>query len=233
MLLCLVKELDPSTIAQVTKELSSLEKLQEASMKYRKCQADLHDLQTIIDESNGNDEEVKELRELAIEEKQDLEQSLTVLYERILALLIPVDEADHRSVVLEVRAGAGGEEAALFAKEIFGMYERYATKRGWKFATLEVSERESSANISGNSYGGIDEEENNSTISSGVYGSLKFESGVHRVQRVPETEAAGRVHTSTVSVAVLPEATHVDVEIKDSDLRLETMRASGAGTVRY
>jgi len=219
---------DAATFAALTKELSSLESLKDIAFRYRRNQKEREDLQTMIHHGGTVGEAEQELQELASEELELVEAKSQSLYERLLTLLLPVDEADDRSVVLEVRAGAGGDEAALFAKEVFSMYERYSALRGWKFTRLGVSDRESSASISCASYSSFDNEGRGS-ISNGVYGTLKFESGVHRVQRVPETEAGGRVHTSTVSVAVLPEATAVDVEIKESELRVETMRASGAG----
>ena len=148
-----------------------------------------------------------------------LKERIPELEKQIQILLLPKDEADDKNVILEVRAGTGGEEASLFAAELFRMYERYAALQKWKFETLEFEEtglggcKEAVAQISGHN----------------VFANLKFESGVHRVQRVPETEANGRVHTSAATVAVLPEATEVDVKINDADLEITTCRASGAG----
>jgi peptide chain release factor 1 len=135
------------------------------------------------------------------------------------AMLLPKDAADEKNAILEVRAGTGGDEAALFAAQLFRMYQRYAQLRGWRFETMEIGEtglggyRDATANISG----------------AGVFARLKFESGVHRVQRVPQTEASGRIHTSTATVAVLPEAEEVDVQIEDKDLRIDIFRSSGPG----
>merc|ERR1711965_1412 len=139
-------------------------------------------------------------------------------------LLLPRDKGDARNVILEVRAGTGGDEAALFAADLFGMYQRFAARHGWRFEGMETSEtgiggyKEATANIAG----------------SDVFARLKFESGVHRVQRVPETEAGGRIHTSAATVAVLPEAEDVDIQVDNNDLRIDTMRSSGArGTTAF
>jgi peptide chain release factor 1 len=160
-----------------------------------------------------------ELRALAAEELQSLREELPEFERRVRLSLLPKDEDDERNAILEVRAGTGGEEAALFAAELFRMYQRYSAFRGWRFELLTLSEtglgglKEASALISG----------------SNVFARLKFESGVHRVQRVPETEAAGRIHTSAATVAVLPEAEEVDVRIDEKDLRIDVFRASGPG----
>ena len=159
------------------------------------------------------------MREMATEELQVLRDNLPALEKQIQILLLPRDEADDRNVILEIRAGTGGEEAALFGAELFRMYERYAANRGWKFEILSLNDtglggyKEAVAQISGHA----------------VFARLKFESGAHRVQRVPETEAGGRVHTSAATVAVLPEAQEVDVKINEADLEITTCRASGAG----
>jgi peptide chain release factor 1 len=160
-----------------------------------------------------------EMRELAEAELADLRDRLPGLRHEIRVALLPRDEADERSAILEVRPAAGGDEAALFASELFAMYQRYASGQGWRFELLDYTEselgglREGIAEITGRN----------------VFARLKWESGVHRVQRVPATESQGRIHTSTVTVAVLPEAEEVDVEINDSDLRIDVFRASGAG----
>jgi peptide chain release factor 1 len=160
-----------------------------------------------------------ELKTLAEEELQSLRAQLPVLENKVKLSLLPTDADDERNAILEVRAGTGGEEAALFAAELFRMYQRYAGLRGWRFELLDLSEtglggfKEASASIAGRD----------------VFARLKFESGVHRVQRVPETEAGGRIHTSAATVAVLPEAEEVDVEIDDKDLRIDVFRASGPG----
>jgi peptide chain release factor 1 len=160
-----------------------------------------------------------EMRKMAEEEFHALKNRMPELEKEVQLALLPKDEADEKNAILEVRAGTGGEEAALFAADLFRMYQRYADLRGWRFEILEASEtgigglKEASAEIRGTN----------------VFARLKFESGVHRVQRVPETESGGRIHTSAATVAVLPEAEDVDVAIEDKDLRIDTFRASGAG----
>jgi peptide chain release factor 1 len=160
-----------------------------------------------------------ELQQLAEEELRSLRQRLPGLEQRVKLALLPKDADDQRNAILEVRAGTGGDEAALFAAELFRMYQRYAALQGWRFEILDLSEtelggcKEASASISGKN----------------VFARLKFESGVHRVQRVPETEASGRIHTSAATVAVLPEAEDVDIRIDDRDLRIDVFRASGPG----
>jgi len=160
-----------------------------------------------------------EMRELAEAELRELKSRIPELRKELQIALLPKDEADARSAILEVRPAAGGDEAALFAAELFAMYQKYAAARGWRFEVLDYSEsdlgglKEGIAEITGR----------------GVFARLKFESGVHRVQRVPATESQGRIHTSTVTVAVLPEAEEVDVQIDDGDLRVDVFRASGAG----
>ena len=160
-----------------------------------------------------------EMRELANEEFQELKESITQLAKAVQVLLLPKDEADEKNAILEVRAGTGGDEAALFAADLFRMYQRYSENRGWKFEIMEMSEtgiggcKEAIASVAGR----------------GVFARLKFESGVHRVQRIPTTESGGRIHTSAATVAVMPEAEEVDVQIDDKDLRIDVFRASGPG----
>ena len=160
-----------------------------------------------------------EMKDLAEAELEALDRRLPELERGIQILLLPKDEADEKNAILEVRAGTGGEEAALFAAELFQMYQRYAGLRGWKFETMDVSEtgiggyKEATASITGRS----------------VFARLKYESGVHRVQRVPATEAGGRIHTSAATVAVLPEAEEVDIQIDEKDLRIDVFRSSGPG----
>src|SRR5208282_2302937 len=160
-----------------------------------------------------------ELKSLAEEELQALRVRLPDLEQQVKLALLPKDADDQRNAILEVRAGTGGEEAALFAADLFRMYQRYAALRGWRFELLDLSEtglggfKEAVASITGRD----------------VFARLKYESGVHRVQRVPETEASGRIHTSAATVAVLPEAEEVDVDIDDKDLRIDVFRASGPG----
>ncbi len=160
-----------------------------------------------------------ELRELAEAELQALKDRIPALAHEIRLALLPKDEADERSAILEVRPAAGGDEAALFAADLFAMYQKYATLRGWRFEILDYSDTE---------LGGLKEGIAEIT-GRNVFARLKYESGVHRVQRVPATENQGRIHTSTVTVAVLPEAEEVDVQIDESDLRIDVFRASGAG----
>ena len=167
----------------------------------------------------ANSTEDAELKALAEDELQTLRERLPALEQRVKLTLLPKDADDARNAILEVRAGTGGEEAALFAAALFRMYQRYAALRGWEFEILDLSEtglggfKEARALISGR----------------GVFARLKFESGVHRVQRVPETEASGRIHTSAATVAVLPEAEEVDIRIDERDLRIDVFRASGPG----
>ena len=160
-----------------------------------------------------------EMKDLAEAELQDLKEKLPALRHEIRLALLPKDEADARSAILEIRPAAGGDEASLFAAELFGMYQKYAEAKGWRFEVLEYGDtglgglKEGVAEITGRN----------------VFARLKYESGVHRVQRVPATESQGRIHTSTVTVAVLPEAEEVDVEVNEADLRIDVYRASGAG----
>jgi peptide chain release factor 1 len=159
------------------------------------------------------------MRRLVEQECEDLTARLPDLDRKVQVLLLPKDAANERSAIVEVRAGTGGDEAALFAAELFQMYQRYATQHGWRFEMLNFTEteiggcKEASASISGR----------------GVFARMKFESGVHRVQRVPVTESGGRIHTSAATVAVLPEAEDVDIDVQDRDLRVDTYRAQGAG----
>ena len=160
-----------------------------------------------------------EMRELAEMDRDAVDERIDALEKDIQILLLPKDAADERNAILEIRAGTGGDEAALFAGDLFRMYERYAAERGWKVEVVSASEGE---------VGGY--KEIVATVSGkGVFSQLKFESGVHRVQRVPATEAGGRIHTSAATVAVLPEAQEVDIDIRPEDIRIDTMRASGAG----
>ena len=180
---------------------------------YRKAVADLASAEELME---GPD---RELAEMAEAEVFELRERLETLTQEIRILLLPRDAADEKSVILEVRGGTGGDEAALFAGDLMRMYQRYAEMMGWKFTLMEESPgevggyKEAVANISGK----------------GVYARLKFESGVHRVQRVPATEASGRIHTSAATVAVLPEVEDIDIEIRAEDIRIDTMRSSGAG----
>jgi peptide chain release factor 1 len=165
------------------------------------------------------DEKDPEMRELAREEYRDLEQRLTEAEDRLKILLIPKDPLDEKNIIMEIRAGTGGEEAALFAADLFRMYSRFAETKGWKFEIMSSNETE---------LGGF-KEIVFSISGSNVYENLRYESGVHRVQRVPATEASGRIHTSAVTVAVLPEADETEIDLRPDDLRIDVMRAGGPG----
>ena len=200
---------------KLSKELSSLDDIVHVGGEYKKCLNDLKGTEALLNDPTTD----ADMKAMAEEELNGLKERLPALEKQIQILLLPRDEADDRNVVLEVRAGTGGEEAALFGAELFRMYERYAANKGWRFEVLSLNEtglggyKEAVAQISGHA----------------VFARLKFESGAHRVQRVPETEAGGRVHTSAATVAVLPEAQEVDVKINEADLEITTCRASGAG----
>jgi peptide chain release factor 1 len=197
----------------MSQEYRSLEKIVKAYEEYKKV---LSDLDVYKEALNGEDDE---LRELAKEELPPLEESKERLEVYIRQLLIPKDPQDEKNAIVEIRAGTGGDEASLFAGDLFRMYLRYCEKKGWKTAILSESE---------GTVGGYKEVQLEVT-GEDVYGTLKFESGVHRVQRVPDTETSGRVHTSAATVAVMPEAEEVDVEVKDSEVKMETARSGGAG----
>jgi peptide chain release factor 1 len=197
--------------AKLSKEYADLTPVAEAVIDLSRAKKELADTESMM----ADPEMVIEAKR----EAEDLRQKIPALEKQVQRMLLPKDAADERNAILEIRAGAGGDEAALFGAVLFDMYRKYALVRGWRFEVLEVSQndlgglREGSAEISGK----------------GVFARLKFESGVHRVQRVPQTEASGRVHTSTATVAVLPEMEEVDVKIDDKDLRIDVYRASGAG----
>ncbi|KAI5077466.1 hypothetical protein GOP47_0007290 [Adiantum capillus-veneris] len=205
----------PTEMMNVNKELSKLEELIFCISRLREKQKEMQNLRELIKESANEAEICKMANEeldLAAEQEKTMQQEL-------LLKMLPRDEADCRSCILEVRAGTGGDEASLFAMDLFKMYESFAQKNFWKFEVIDVTEtslrgyKEASASITG----------------TGAYGKLKFESGVHRVQRVPITEKSGRVHTSAASVVILPQADEVDVQIRNGDLRIDTYRAGGAG----
>lgn len=204
---------DNRKFSAMSKEYRSLEKIVNAYAEYR---ALLSDLSSYREALNGDDEE---LRELAKEELPILEEKEPKMVAAIRQMLIPKDPQDDKNAILEIRAGTGGDEASLFAGNLLDMYLRYCNSKGWKTAILSESE---------GTVGGY-KEVNVEVIGEDVYGTLKFESGVHRVQRVPDTEASGRVHTSAATVAVMPEAEEVDVEIRDADVKMETSRSGGAG----
>jgi peptide chain release factor 1 len=206
--------LSGADFAKLSKEYSELSPIVDGIEALRRVQEEL----AAAKEMAGADGD-PELKALAEEEMQSLRERLPELELTIKMALLPRDEDDERNAILEVRAGTGGEEAALFAAELFRMYQRYAALRGWRFELLDLSEtgiggvKEAAASITGRD----------------VFARLKYESGVHRVQRVPETEASGRIHTSAATVAVLPEAEEVDVRIEDKDLRIDVFRSSGPG----
>jgi peptide chain release factor 1 len=205
----------PEEYVRLSRELAELDEVAEKARALRAAEAELADAGAILDDPSSD----RELRTLAEEEQATLLHRIEALTGELKFLLLPKDAADERSVILEVRAGTGGDEAALFAGDLFRMYERYAALRGWKVEALTASEGE---------VGGFKEVIANIT-GRGVFARLKFESGVHRVQRVPTTESGGRIHTSAATVAVLPQPEEVDVEIRSEDIRIDTMRASGAG----
>lgn len=199
--------------SQLSKEYRSLEKIVVAYEQYKRI---LSDVDFNKEALMGDDEE---LRELAKAETTDLENRKEELEKQIRNMLIPKDPQDEKNAILEIRAGTGGDEASLFAGDLLRMYIRYCEGKGWKTALLSENE---------GTVGGYKEAQLEVT-GDDVYGTLKFESGVHRVQRVPDTEASGRVHTSAATVAVMPEAEEVDVEIRESDVKMETARSGGAG----
>ncbi len=202
---------DRDKLTKLGKELKDLEEVYKAYRKYRKLLSDLEQARELLKN--------EEFRDLAKEEIEGLTQELEKTEKHIRVLLLPKDPRDSKNVILEIRAGVGGEEAALFVADLLNMYQKYAEEKGWKFSILSTNRtglggyKEVSALIEGD----------------GVYSKLKFESGVHRVQRVPVTEAGGRIHTSTATVAVLPETDETEIQIDPKDLKVETFRASGAG----
>jgi len=209
----LARQLAPETFVKLSRELAEIAPLVERVKAYRAVGAEIAGLDAMIADPDP------EMRAIAAAEKPQLEARREALVQEIRLALIPKDAMDERNVILEIRAGTGGDEAALFAGDLFRMYERYAATRGWKTELLSASAgpmggyKEVIAEIRGR----------------GAFARLKFESGVHRVQRVPATEGSGRIHTSAATVAVLPEVEDVDVAINDADLRIDTMRSGGAG----
>lgn len=207
--------LDSDDLIRMNKELANLSPVVDAINEYNFAEKNMNDAGAMMNDASLD----KDMRDLAEAEYFDLKDKMPELEKRIKILLLPKDAEDEKNAILEVRAGTGGDEAALFAAVLFEMYQRYAALQGWKFEVLDASEnelggyKEASACISGKN----------------VFSKLKFESGAHRVQRVPVTESQGRVHTSAATVAVLPEAEEVDIYINPADLKLETYRSSGAG----
>ena len=208
------QNLDNKEIIQINKDLSKLEPIITLSNVIKNLNKEIKDYKEILE--NESDED---LRDLAKQELHIFEKDLETKNRELLIALLPRDEADDKNVILEIRAGTGGDEAALFAGDLYRMYERYSSLKNWKFQPMEKSEtglkgiKEAIIEIKGD----------------GVFKFLKNESGVHRVQRIPETESGGRIHTSAATVAVLPEAEDVDLDIKDTDLRIDVYRSGGAG----
>jgi len=211
----LATALPAETYVKLSREFAELSPVVDAVKSYRDAQRELDGLTSLIDDPSTD----AEMRSIAATEKPELEARRTVLEQQLRVALLPKDAMDDRNVILEIRAGTGGDEAALFAGDLYRMYERYAAKQGWKVEIATASEgamggyKEVIAEIRGR----------------GAFAKLKYESGVHRVQRVPDTEASGRIHTSTATVAVLPEAQEVDVAINEGDLKIDTLRSGGAG----
>jgi peptide chain release factor 1 len=204
---------DPSEYRKQSKSLSEIEPVVERFREYKTLVRDITQTEELAAAGDGD------MRELAQEELKSLTARRDVLLGELKALLVPKDPNDQKNVVLEIRAGTGGDEAALFAAELFRMYSRYAERQGWRVEVLSSNET---------GVGGL--KQVIATIEGkGVYSKLKYESGVHRVQREPATEASGRIHTSTATVAVLPEAEEVDIQINDKDLRVDTFCSSGPG----
>ncbi|NBX73372.1 MAG: peptide chain release factor 1 [Alphaproteobacteria bacterium] len=203
--------LAPEQFRKMSKQYAEAEVLASAAHEYLGLLREKADLEALLNDAD--------MREMARGELRVIDEKIPSLGEKLRRLLLPKDVDDDKNVILEVRAGTGGDEAALFAGTLFDMYRRYAQHKGWQFEVMSVSEsdlkglKEASASITGTD----------------VFAWLKFESGVHRVQRVPQTEASGRVHTSAATVAVLPEAEEVDVKVEDKDLKIDTYRSSGAG----
>jgi peptide chain release factor 1 len=211
----LATNLSRDDYVKLSREFSELGPVIEAIKAYRAVTTELADLDALTSDATSD----PEMRKLAEAEKPALQARRDKLENQIQIALIPKDAMDDHDAILEIRAGTGGDEAALFAGDLFRMYERYAAKQGWKTEILSISE---------GSKGGL-KEVIAEVHGRGVFAKLKFESGVHRVQRVPDTEASGRIHTSAATVAVLPEVEEVDIQIKDDDLKIDTMRAQGAG----
>jgi peptide chain release factor 1 len=208
-------QLAPETFVKLSREFAELNPVVEAVKAYRGVLAEIDGLQALIDDASTD----SEMRQMAQAEKPALEQKRATLEQQLKVALLPKDAMDDHNVIIEIRAGTGGDEASLFAGDLFRMYERFAAKQGWKVEVVSASDgsmggyKEIVAEIKGR----------------GAFAKLKFESGVHRVQRVPDTEASGRIHTSAATVAVLPEVEDVDIVINDADLRIDTLRAGGAG----
>lgn len=205
---------DQNRYRRLMKEQNDLSPIVEAYEEYKKHKQNIEDSLELLEEEND-----EEMRELAKEELAESREKAAELEQKLKILLLPKDPNDDKNVIVEIRAGAGGDEAALFAAEIYRMYVHYAETQRWKVETLDFEE----IGIGGMKYVEF------MLTGAGAYSKMKYESGVHRVQRVPETESGGRIHTSTITVAVMPEAEEVDVHIDDKDIRIDVMRASGNG----
>lgn len=205
---------DPNRFRKLMKEQADLAPIVEAYRDYKKAKQDAEDSVALLEEESD-----EELREMAKEELSNAKKRIEDLSQQLKVLLLPRDPNDDKNVIVEIRAGAGGDEAALFASELYRMYVRFAERNRWKTELVSVNE---------NGIGGF-KEVVFMLNGQGAYSKLKYESGVHRVQRVPETESGGRIHTSTATVAIIPEAEDVDVVIDDKDIRIDVMRASGNG----
>ena len=205
---------DQRKFRKLMKEQADLAPIVDAYKQYKQAKQDVEDSLTLLDEESD-----EEMKELAKEELADAKKRIEELEQELKILLLPKDPNDEKNVIVEIRAGAGGDEAALFASELYRMYVHYAESQHWKTEMINVSE---------SGIGGMKEVEFMIT-GHGAYSKLKYESGVHRVQRVPETESGGRIHTSTATVAIMPEAEEFDVVIDDKDIRIDVMRASGNG----
>jgi peptide chain release factor 1 len=211
----LASGLSPEAYVKLSREFAELGPVVETIKAYRDAEKEIAELSSLVDDSSND----AEMRKLADVERHALQDRRETLAQQIRLALLPKDAMDDHNAILEIRAGTGGDEAALFAGDLYRMYERYAAKQGWKTEILSLSE---------GTKGGF-KEIVASVRGRGVFAKLKFESGVHRVQRVPDTESSGRIHTSAATVAVLPEVEDVDIDINDSDLKIDTMRAQGAG----
>ena len=209
------KENTSDKFVALSKEYSEIQPLYESVVEWKNIYLEVSDLQNLLEDPSTD----KEMKDLASEELQELEKKISTLNEEIKVLLLPKDKADSSDVILEIRAGTGGDEAALFAGVLYRMYQKYSDANNWKTEIISISDGD---------VGGF-KEVVLSIAGNGVFSKLKFESGVHRVQRVPDTETQGRVHTSAATVAVLPEAEEVDIKINDSDLRIDVFRAGGPG----
>ena len=206
---------DTKRFTKLMKEQAELAPIVEAYKQYKQAKQDVEDSLAMLEEEND-----EEMREMAKEELSDAKKRIEELEHELKILLLPKDPNDDKNIILEIRAGAGGDEAALFAAELYRMYSNYADSQHWKVEIISINE---------NGIGGFKEVVAMVT-GKGAYSKLKYESGVHRVQRVPETESGGRIHTSTISVAVMPEVDEdIDIKIEDKDIRIDVMRASGNG----